>query len=84
MVGAMPCPEAFVFVFIGKQRLHAGNFKLHLNVGREFINHLGHGKRNILLGVEGRTDCRKKMGVCGIDNMLLVKLQGADKCGFQF
>ncbi len=48
----MPGLESVVLCLVGKQRLHARDLKLHLDVRRELIHHLGHRKPDIVFGIE--------------------------------
>ncbi len=44
--------EGIVLRLVGKQRVHARDLKLHLDIGGELIHHLRHRELDIALGIE--------------------------------
>ena len=45
-----------------------------MDIGGKLINHFFHGEMHLILGVHGRADCRKEVGIVGIDDMLIIQL----------
>ena len=79
MVPAVARAEFLVGRLVGEERLHALDLKLHFNIGGELVYHFFHSKSDLLLRIEGRADRSEEVGIVGVNNVLLVEIQGADK-----
>ncbi len=83
IVLVLPLDESVIIFLGGKQRIHTGNLKFHLDGGGEFFYHCAERNGYLLLVIHRRADGGEKMGVFRGDGVVVIQLQGPDEGGLQ-
>ena len=73
--------ELLICRLVCKQGLHAFHFKFHLDIGGQLFHHIGQADADIFLGIQCGADGCEQMRVVHIDDVLVIQIQGTDKCG---
>ena len=77
------CAESVVFFLAGKQRIHTGNLKFHLDAVRETVAERDERGCLARLVVQRGTDHREQMRILRCDGVFIVQIQGADKSSLE-
>ncbi len=65
--------ECVVFLFTAEERIHAGNFKLHVNIAGELVLQCAERCEIIFLCIHGRTHGCEKVGIIDVDGVLFIE-----------